>query len=182
MAAGSISLGGRGQLRDWEIFNRPDNAKSPTYAFPCIWAKVGSGKPVARVLESRIAPPYEGATGLGWRNAPGPPRLEGATFTGEFPVARIDFEDGELPVGANLEAFTPFILLAKEDSGLPVAVLRYRVTNPRRTNASVSVAFSIDNPVGQILIPGRDGGLRPPWLGKSSPQFNIGMGSPAHTL
>ena len=24
VAAGSISLGGRGQLRDWEIFNRPD--------------------------------------------------------------------------------------------------------------------------------------------------------------
>jgi uncharacterized protein (DUF608 family) len=23
IAAGSISLGGRGQLRDWEIFNRP---------------------------------------------------------------------------------------------------------------------------------------------------------------
>src|SRR3954467_5503882 len=24
VGAGSISLGGRGQLRDWEIFNRPD--------------------------------------------------------------------------------------------------------------------------------------------------------------
>ncbi|MGA2741036.1 MAG: GH116 family glycosyl-hydrolase, partial [Bryobacteraceae bacterium] len=32
IAAGSISLGGRGQLRDWEIFNRPDKGRSPEYA------------------------------------------------------------------------------------------------------------------------------------------------------
>ena len=27
VAAGSVALGGRGQLRDWEIFNRPDKGK-----------------------------------------------------------------------------------------------------------------------------------------------------------
>src|SRR4051812_65845 len=64
VCAGSISLGGRGQLRDWEIFNRPDKGNSPSYAFPAIWAQAGSDKPVARVLESRIQPPYEGSSGL----------------------------------------------------------------------------------------------------------------------
>jgi len=29
IAAGSISLGGRGQLRDWEIFTRPDKGNQP---------------------------------------------------------------------------------------------------------------------------------------------------------
>jgi hypothetical protein len=29
VAAGSLSLGGRGQLRDWEIFNRPNKGFSP---------------------------------------------------------------------------------------------------------------------------------------------------------
>ena len=47
----------------------------------------------------------------------------------------------------SLEAFTPFIPLDAEDSGLPVAILRYRVTNPNRAAAKVSIAFSIDNPV-----------------------------------
>src|SRR5689334_14451544 len=56
VAAGSISLGGRGQLRDWEIFNRPNKGYAPSYAFPSIWAQAGKGKPVARVLESRILP------------------------------------------------------------------------------------------------------------------------------
>ena len=88
IGTGSISLGGRGQLRDWEIFNRPDKGRSPNYAFPSIWAKRGNSKPVARVLEARLMPPYAGASGLGSDNAPGLSRLAGATFTGEFPMAQ----------------------------------------------------------------------------------------------
>src|SRR5271155_4533895 len=53
VAAGSLSLGGRGQLRDWEIFNRPDKGFSPPYAFPSIWIQSGNAKPVTRVLEAR---------------------------------------------------------------------------------------------------------------------------------
>jgi non-lysosomal glucosylceramidase len=60
VAAGSLSLGGRGQLRDWEIFNRPNKGFSPSYAFPAIWVQSGKSKPIAHVLEARILPPYEG--------------------------------------------------------------------------------------------------------------------------
>ena len=148
IGAGSVSLGGRGQLRDWEIFNRPDKGLQPGYAFASIWAKVGAGKPLARVLEAQILPPYEGATGLGSNNSPGLPRLRGATFTGEFPVSRIDFQDQRLPVKVALEAFTPFFPLDADDSGMPVAVLRYRVKNPNAQPATVAIAWAIDNPVG----------------------------------
>ena len=71
VCAGTLSLGGRGQLRDWEIFNRPDEGNNPEYAFPGIRVEVAGSKAVARVLEARIAPPYEGSSGLGTRNAPG---------------------------------------------------------------------------------------------------------------
>ena len=125
VGTGSISLGGRGQLRDWEIFNRPDQGRSPEYAFASIWAQAGTRTPVAHVLEARIMPPYEGSEGLGSKNAPGLSRLEGATFTGEFPVAQVEFHDSRLPVNVRLDAFSPFIPLDAEESGLPVAVLRY---------------------------------------------------------
>ncbi len=148
IGAGAVSLGGRGQLRDWEIFNKPDKGAAPNYAFPCIWAKAGGAKPVARVLEARIQPPYEGASGLGSQNAPGLVRLASATFTGEFPLARIDFSDSVLPVRVSLEAFTPFIPHEPDDSGLPVAVLRYRVSNPGTAPAKVSIAWSVENPCG----------------------------------
>jgi uncharacterized protein (DUF608 family) len=134
-------------LRDWEIFNRPDKGNSLSYAFPSIWVQAGQGKPVARVLESRLLPPYEGSSGLGSQNAPGLTRLAKATFTGEFPLARIDFQDSRLPVNVSLEAFSPFIPHEPDESGLPVAVLRYRVTNPGAVQARVSIAWSIDNPV-----------------------------------
>lgn len=147
VGAGSISLGGRGQLRDWEIFNRSDKGNSPDYALPSIWAQVQGQKPVAMVLESRLLTPYEGQDGLGSRNAPGLVRLEAATFTGEFPLASIEFHDSRLPVAVTLEAGTPFIPLDADDSGLPIAVLRYRVKNPGSSPAVVSIAYSIDNPV-----------------------------------
>jgi len=147
VAAGSLGLGGRGQLRDWEIFNRPNQGFSPTYAFPAIWVQAGSAAPVAHVLESRILPPYQGEDGLGWQNAPGLSRLKAATFTGEYPLAHIDFEDPTLPVQVSLDAFSPFIPHDPDDSGLPVAILRYRVHNPGLATAKVGIAFSIDNPV-----------------------------------
>src|SRR6201987_4543344 len=147
VAAGGVSLGGRGQLRDWEIFNRPNKGYSPTYAFPSIWAHSGDAKPIARVLEARILPPYEGQDGLGANNAPGLSRLDAATFSGAYPLAHIAFEDRPLPLTVELEAFSPFIPHEPDDSGLPVAILRYRVTNPKSVSAKVSTAGSLENPV-----------------------------------
>ena len=147
VAAGSLSLGGRGQLRDWEIFNRPDKGFSPPYALPTIWIQVGNAKPIARVLEAQILPPYEGQDGLGSNNSPGLSRVKAATFSGEYPLAHISFEDPDLSVQVELEAFSPFIPHDPDDSGLPVAILRYRVKNPGPSTAKVGIAFSIDNPV-----------------------------------
>jgi non-lysosomal glucosylceramidase len=148
IGAGSISLGGRGELRDWEIFNRSHKGNAPKYCFASIWAKAEGGAPIARVLEARFQPPYGGANGLGYRNVPGLPRLATASFTGEFPIARVAFQDRDLPVRVSLEAFTPFVPLDEEASGLPVAILRYRVKNTNRAPASVSIAYSLRNPVG----------------------------------
>ncbi len=148
IAAGSISLGGRGQLRDWEIYNRPDKGSQPAYAVPSIWVQVAGRKPVAKVAEARYQEPYEGSSGLGSNNAPGLPRLESAVFTGEYPLARIDFRDRRLPVRLSLEAFTPFFPLDADASGLPGTVLRYKVTNPGTAPAQVALCWSIENPVG----------------------------------
>jgi non-lysosomal glucosylceramidase len=156
IGTGSISLGGRGQLRDWEIYNRPDKGRTPKYVLPAIWARRGASKPVARVLEARLMPPYAGASGLGSDNAPGLSRLEGASFTGEFPLAHIVFADSRLPVRVTLDAFSPFIPLDADASGYPVAILRYRVHNPGPGVATVAIAFSIDNPVGRVQ-PNGDG-------------------------
>jgi len=149
IGTGSIALGGRGQLCDWEIFNRPDKGNVPNYCFAAVWAKAEGTKPVARVLEARIQPPYEGSSGLGSENVPGLPRLEGATFTGAYPFARIEFQDAKLPVRVRLEAFNPLVPLDPDASGLPIAILRYSVRNPGNSRVQLGLAFSLENPVGK---------------------------------
>jgi uncharacterized protein (DUF608 family) len=148
IGTGCIGLGGRGQFRDWEIYNRPDKGRSPEYAMATVWVKSGNAKPMAHVLEADLMPPYDGSAIRGTSNAPGLSRLQGATFTGEFPLARIDFHDARLPVKVSLEAFSPFVPLDPDSSGLPVSVLRYRVRNITSEKVTASIAFSLDNPVG----------------------------------
>jgi uncharacterized protein (DUF608 family) len=147
VAAGSLALGGRGQLRDWEIFNRPNKGFTPQFAFPAIWIKAGEAKPITRVLEARILPPFEGEDGLGSKNSPGLSRIATAEFTAQYPLAHLQFKDPSLPVKIELDAFSPFIPHDPDASGLPVAILRYRVNNPAHASAKVSISFSIDNPV-----------------------------------
>ncbi len=167
VGAGSVSLGGRGQLRDWEIFNRADKGNNLSYALPSIWVQTSDGKRTARVLEARYQPPYEGQNGLGSENAPGFPRLASARFTGEYPFSRIDFEDDAVPVRVSLEAFSPFIPHEPDDSGLPMAVLRYRVSNPGLQSTRVALAWSIENPV----IPPDGISSRNPELDKRTSEF-----------
>ncbi len=148
IGTGSISLGGYGELRDWEIFNRSEKGRQPAYGFAAIWAQAGEEPAVARVVEARRPPPFVGERGFGWRSAPGLPRLERAVFTGEFPFATVDFTDERLPVEVTLEAWSPFVPLDVDATGFPVSVLRYRVRNPGPRPAQIALSFSLDNPVG----------------------------------
>ncbi|MBE7159531.1 MAG: twin-arginine translocation signal domain-containing protein, partial [Rhodospirillales bacterium] len=160
IGAGSLGLGGRGQLRDWEIFNRPGKGEGLMYAFPSIWLQAEGEKPVAHVLEARIETPYEGPDGLGSNNVPGLSRLQGATFSGEFPRAHIDFHDDRLPVTISLDAGTPFVPLDADTSGLPLAALHYRVRNRSRKPVLASIAFSLENPVRSPKAPKSDDAAR----------------------
>ncbi len=130
IGTGTISLGGRGQLRDWEIFNRPAKGCDLPLCFFAMWARPEGGEAVARIMERRLLPPFVADRGLSPWAVAALPRLEEATFTGTYPTATIRFHDSTLPVEAELEAFTPFVPLDDRVSGLPVAVFLWRLRNP----------------------------------------------------
>ncbi len=149
IGTGSISLGGRGELRDWEIFNRPAKGSRLDFTFFSLWARRKGHAPVVRVLERRFLPPYRGGGfGLAQRQLSGLPRLEEAEFHGTYPFATIDFHDRDLPVRVQLEAWSPFIPLNVDDSALPVALFTWKLTNPNPDTVEVSLAVSITNPIG----------------------------------
>ncbi|HEX2325495.1 MAG TPA: GH116 family glycosyl-hydrolase, partial [Chloroflexota bacterium] len=86
--------------------------------------------------------------GLPPSRAAGLPRLDEARFTGEYPFARLDFEDAALPLRVSLEAFNPMAPLDADVSGLPVAIFRWRLHNPGPRPVEATIALSLCNAVG----------------------------------
>jgi len=150
IGTGNVSLGSRGELRDWEIFNRPGKGFKLPNSFFAIWARKEGDKPVAKVLESKLQPPHALSHGYHPNTGAGLPRLASSSLYGEYPVARIDFEDPDLPVRASLEAYTPLVPLDPRNSGIPAAVLTYRLTNASDRPVDVTVAGSLINPIGGV--------------------------------
>ncbi|XID93909.1 GH116 family glycosyl-hydrolase [Paenibacillaceae bacterium WGS1546] len=148
IGTGNVSLGSRGEFRDWEIFNWPGKGTFLPFSFFAIWAKPEDGPSVAKILESKVQPPYHKSHGFLNGELAGLPRFEKSSMTGKQPFVTIDFEDRDVPVKVQLEAFTPLIPLHADDSGIPGAVLRYKVYNPTPKPVEVSVVGSLANVVG----------------------------------
>ncbi len=148
IGTGTVSLGGLGQLRDWEFFNRPAKGRILPFSFVALWVKPEGGESSMRVVEAPPLPPFRGWNGYKRESGQGLPHFRGARFTGSYPIAHIDFEDSSLPVTVELDAFNPFIPLNVDDSSLPVAILNYRVTNRSHMPVRFALAFSLMNPVG----------------------------------
>jgi uncharacterized protein (DUF608 family) len=108
IGTGTVSLGGYGNLRDWEIFNRPNKGGVLPFTFAALrLAGADLKAPVIRILERRPLGPYNGAFGVPRETGVGLPRLRETVFTGAYPFARVAFQDRRLPVRLALEAFNP---------------------------------------------------------------------------
>ncbi|MCA1572905.1 MAG: hypothetical protein LC798_21970 [Chloroflexi bacterium] len=170
IGTGNVSLGARGDLRDWELFNRPGKGTRFPNTFFAIRARAGDRRAVTRVLEGPIPGPHDLSHGYHPSTAAGLPRLADSTFRGEYPFGVIDFTDATLPVRVRLEAFTPFIPLDPEDSGLPCAVLTYSVTNTVSDSVALTLVGSLVNPVGGLAYDGF-GNLAAGGLGRNRNDF-----------
>lgn len=147
IGTGSFSIGPRGEMKDWEIFNRPGKGNRLPYTFFAIHA-MNSTLRVTKVLEARRSPPYSSARGYESNLIAGLPRFDSSSLTCDFPFYNLRLKDTSLPLDVTLEAYNPFIPLNSDDSGLPGGVLRYRVTNTSDEAVQVSVVGSLFNPVG----------------------------------
>lgn len=148
IGTGTIALGGRGQLRDWEIFNRPSKGLDLPYGFVAVRSKAEGTAPVARVCEGRLAPPYSSGFGLSTGHLAGLPRMATCRFRGEYPFAFVEMTDPALGLDVQLEAWNLFIPLDAEVSGLPVAILSYTLRNTTTRALEVSLVASMLNPLG----------------------------------
>ena len=119
IGTGCIGLSGNGRLIDWEIFGRPNKGGRNPYSFFAIKAERDGVVLDARVLNGDLQPPYTGyyvrEAFHGYGHGPerdtmaGMPHFADADFLGEYPIAALDFQDGEFPGAIPLRAFNPMI-------------------------------------------------------------------------
>jgi non-lysosomal glucosylceramidase len=145
IGTGTVSLGGRGDLRSWEIRNRPDKNYRPPVGFFAIRTETESGTTAIRVAEGQLdVEDYEGAFGSAVPVA-GLPRFRRCRFETAYPFGQVILSDPDVPVQLRLQAFNPLIPAAVADSALPATLLRYVLTNPTQERVRVSICGSLSN-------------------------------------
>lgn len=145
IGTGNISVDARGRLTDVEWWNRPNKGFHPPYTFFAVRAEDGEHPAQAKMLAGPHEPLFVYQEGGATTDVEGLSCFRHSRMTGEYPFVYVKLEDEEMPIEAELEAFTPFIPLDADDSSLPGAVLRYRVRNTGARPLRVSVAGSFCN-------------------------------------
>lgn len=148
IGTGTISLGGRGNLRDWELVNKPAKGYAPPNTFFAVYAKPQGGNAIARAVEGPIdLNEYEGSSGSPIRNH-GLPRFRQCNFAAAYPLGQVLLADADVPIQVRLEAFNPMEAGDADLSGIPVAVLRFVLINTTSAPIEASVCGTIENFIG----------------------------------
>jgi len=152
IGTGTVSLGGRGNLRDWEIMNRPSKGFVPARGSfgPCfvVFLKDAGGRTYARALEGPIElSAYEGASGSPVPNH-GLPRFRRCRFAAAYPLGQVMLSDPDVPIDVTLQAFNPLVPADPDSSGIPVAVLRYVLRNRTDKPLQASICGVLPNFIG----------------------------------
>lgn len=154
IGTGTVSLGGRGELRDWEIMNVPAKKYSTVTTgnnapFFAIYAKPAQGE----LSTTLLAGPLYSQEYLHCEGRPvnhhGMPRFANAEFDAAYPFGQVHLSDPDLPVAVTVKGFNPLVPTDADASGLPVAVLSYEVRNTTAAPIEVSVCGSMRNFVGK---------------------------------
>lgn len=154
IGTGTISLSGTGGLVDWEIMGGPNKGFTPSLGefsylspFFAIRTEAADGTVNARILEGPVdSDAYEGQSGSVARNH-GFRRWRGCTFRAAYPLAQVSLEDADMPVKATLEAMNPLIPGDADQSGIPAALLRWKIANDSSATLKTSVICFLVNPV-----------------------------------
>ncbi|XP_065909541.1 non-lysosomal glucosylceramidase-like [Dysidea avara] len=158
IGGGCIAVAGDGGLRQWQVSNRISHLGHVPDSFFAI--RVDSGSTTkAVVLQSSTWYDDTGFVPAGYitdhvvpdaskkllSQLPGVNTVE---VTAKYPVVEVDYTSGEVPVNVHMEAFNPCIPLDSKNSGLPVIVFTFTVTNTSSSAANVTLLGSLQNFAG----------------------------------
>lgn len=151
ICCGTLYLGGDGRLWLWDIFNRNQNGILPRQV---PWDGFGEQHAIDTGSGANyVAPPGQESPleqGFAIRidgvsrplDARGRHEIE---FIGEYPLGIVRYTDPESPVTVTLSAYSPFIPLNADDSGLPVTLFEFTLKNSGERATEVKIGGWLEN-------------------------------------
>lgn len=143
IGAGQVYLGGDGQLWYWDIFNvsmlNPGNEGGHRFYINPQAQENKFENGFGLTIKQGDKTFYRALNQSGFSDI---------TFKGEYPVGKVKYSDPSLPVIVNLEAYSPFIPTDADNSGLPLTVLEYTITNNQDTEIEVEITGWLQNMCG----------------------------------
>lgn len=142
ICTGQLYLGGDGRLWHWDIFNAPDPGLIQLSGGPHYTNPLKPLSPLDQGFAIKIS--NAGKTQVRQLDKIGFPEV---TFCGQYPIGTVHYRDAACPVEVTLEAYSPFIPLNAEDSGLPATVMEFAVKNTSAASVGVEIAGWLENAV-----------------------------------
>ena len=164
LGAGCICLNGYGGLQDFSIRNRPSITAAPPWgwyeaeaAFALL--RIGGEGAVTRLVEGPLPPGKIYNQGV-WTAAmdtrrggyEGLPRFRTVHFSSGYPFGRVQLADPEIPLAVEIVGWSPFVPLDDVASGLPCAILEYRLKNGSSREIDFEFSYHLSH-----LVSGADG-------------------------
>jgi len=146
--AGTVYLGGDGQLWNWDVFNVGRlgcvERDSTVFMGDTLTAMGGANY----VDPVRQQSPFR----QGWRlifesGGDRAVRFGEVRFRGEYPIGRVEYSQADADLQMTLEAFSPFVPLDAESSSFPATTLTFRVSNTGQDPIVVRLQYDVENPI-----------------------------------
>ncbi|RZQ60526.1 GH116 family glycosyl hydrolase [Amycolatopsis suaedae] len=140
---GQVYLAGDGRLWAWDVFNPAGYPfggatwDGPHYAHP-----LTASSPFRQAFTLRTRSPEHDRTVTVDQTG-----FADVRFVGRYPIGTTTYRDPACPVAVTLEAFSPFVPLATDDSTLPATVLAFTVRNTSGRPVRVDLTGTSENPV-----------------------------------
>lgn len=158
IGTGTVSIGGRGDLRDWEIVNQGALGWKPVFnsgkgsiqlaPFFAVRTKTVDGIVQTRLLEGPLRTSnLDGDWGSNELNS-GFPRFGKSEFKAAYPLAQVNLSEVKSPIDVKIKAFNPMVPGDTEVSGLPGAIFKYVVHNKTNKPIETTVCGVIPNFIG----------------------------------
>jgi non-lysosomal glucosylceramidase len=152
LCCGTLYLGGDGKLWLWDIFNRNQEGviteKSEWVDFSGQKSSVGARDGAAYVAPHTEQSPLEQGFALrvnGVTRSLDVSSWEEITFSGEYPLGTVVYTDPHCPLTVTLTAYSPFIPLDTDDSGLPATICEFTLHNTSQTPVEAELGGWLEN-------------------------------------